>query len=238
MEESPMPESVDILAEPQKGPALDREIHIQTMSRVIEGIHELIQSCATTAEEGFDDQVIARVRVGVQRRLDSYSEQLGRVPNTESRVICESLISDVASRLDEFDFSDEWATSEKAKLRIASNEVDEARRLVESAKRRRLAAQRAEALRQSQLRQPLEFNIGAVGIMPSFRVDQVLDDYSTLITVESSDTSAILRGFPTSNFVDDKYYTIEAPMSVVGTERYRTVTGASRQVFTIQPISE
>jgi hypothetical protein len=76
-------------------------------------------------------------------------------------------------------------------------------------------------------------DVGSFGLMPDFRVVQVVDDESMM--VEVGHKTVLLKGVPTKDLADDDSVKGGVPVEVTGTHRYTTVMGAAKTVMLVEP---
>jgi hypothetical protein len=101
--------------------------------------------------------------------------------------------------------------------------------------------------------------VGSIGFVPRVEIVQVIDDNSARVNLrwfmperwkvsgprgeefyklgEQTLENVILRHVPTAGLVDDADYTLGRVLEITGTERYTTVTDASKTVFVLRPIN-
>jgi hypothetical protein len=218
-------------------PAIPDAVEVNALGDVVEGIRDLMESLRGTAVGGFDDEVINRVVSGAMIRLTDYRDKLKTVSESDARRTCEAVLDELAERLPDLSFDEQWVLAAKDRLARVEDELLDDRKLLQEARREEQAEKLAEAQRQAALRGSLELKIGAVGRLPHFRVDQVIDRGSLLISIGTAQKPAILRGLDASGFVDDQTYDLGLSVEVVGTESYSTVLGSTRTVYSLEVVN-
>jgi hypothetical protein len=88
---------------------------------------------------------------------------------------------------------------------------------------------------------PADMKPGAVGWLlhaeqngTRIRVEQIIDDSNCLVYEPHSEESYWLSGYDTKQLVDDSVIETRGFVKLIGTRRYSTVVGSSRQVYEIQ----
>jgi hypothetical protein len=81
--------------------------------------------------------------------------------------------------------------------------------------------------------EPYKVGIIARMITPA-RIVQVMED--DCLVIKRYDSNLILRGVETEGLADGQYIKVSAPVKITGTESFKTVLGARKTLFVLEPV--